>query len=131
MTGNNLDKFFRKIHRIKYLKFIWEYEKLEIIGRYVESMESNYSPEIENLKTYKGISEVCYDSFCYEVLNNVKSDKIYMLNNTLIIEISVYDYPDKILTLDNTLLWNSLELESEYKIIIDEIRKWRNLNRNG
>ena len=131
MTENNLDKFFRKIHRIKYLKFIWEYEKLEIIGRYVESMESNYSPEIENLKTYKGVSEVCYDSFCYEVLNNVKSDKIYMLNNTLIIEISVYDYPDKILTLDNALLWNSLELESEYKIIIDEIRKWRNLNRNG
>lgn len=127
MTKNNLNEFMCNSKENK-MKFIWEFENLEVIGRYIESIESNYSEEIGEFKLLKNKNEICYDSFWYEVIdnkNNKKNDKIFELDGILTIEISIYDYPDKILNLNGDIIWDSSRLEVKYKKIIDTIRCYK------
>ncbi|PIM86688.1 hypothetical protein CI111_11540, partial [Fusobacterium animalis] len=51
----------------KILKFIWKEEKIEIIGKYQEKLESCYNTELQ-LEAPFDLAEIGYDSVVYKVL---------------------------------------------------------------
>ena len=82
----------------KILKFIWKEKKIEIIGKYQEQQESNYSNEEPF-----DLAEIGYDSVVYKVLSKIEEEYFEWLdfsdwNDCLSIEISIYNYPDEIRT---------------------------------
>ena len=80
----------------KILKFIWKEQKIEIIGKYQEQLESCYSTEGSF-----DLPEIGYDAVVYKVLSKVEEEYFEWLdfsdwNDCLSIEVSIYNYPDEI-----------------------------------
>ena len=118
--------------REKILKFIWKEQKIEIIGKYQEQQESNYSTEgVFNLP------EIGYDSVVYKVLNKIEEEYLDWLdftnwNDRLSIEISIYNYPDEVRNLDNEVIWTKENIRKEHLNIINQKNKTlENLMRKG
>ena len=116
------------------LKFIWLEDDLWLEGRQIELSEDNISSEIEHLteflkenKIFDGKYEVLYDCFCYklEKLNRIETNELYIVDNRIIFDISIYNYPDLIKDENDDIIWNSAKRDFKYKNIIDEIRKAR------
>ncbi len=116
------------------LKFIWLEDDLWLEGRQIELSEDNISSEIEHLteflkenKIFDGKYEVLYDCFCYklEKLNRIETDELYIVDNRIIFDISIYNYPDLIKDENDDIIWDSSKRDFKYKNIIDEIRKAR------
>ena len=116
------------------LKFIWLEDNLWLEGRQIELSEDNISSEIEHLteflkenKIFDGKYEVLYDCFCYklEKLNRIETNELYIVDNRIIFDISIYNYPDLIKDENNDIIWDSSKRDFKYKNIIDEIRKAR------
>ena len=116
------------------LKFIWLEDDLWLEGRQIELSEDNISSEIEHLteflkenKIFDGKYEVLYDCFCYklEKLNRIETNELYIVDNRIIFDISIYNYPDLIKDENNDIIWDSSKRDFKYKNIIDEIRKAR------
>ena len=109
--------------REKILKFIWKEQKIEIIGKYEEKQESNYSTEgVFNLP------EIGYDSVVYKVLNKIEEEYLDWLdftnwNDCLSIEISIYNYPDEVRNLDNEVIWTKENIRKEHMDIINQKNK--------
>ena len=109
--------------REKILKFIWKEQKIEIIGKYEEKQESNYSTEgVFNLP------EIGYDSVVYKVLNKIEEEYLDWLdftnwNDRLSIEISIYNYPDEVRNLDNEVIWTKENIRKEHLNIINQKNK--------
>ena len=55
----------------KILKFIWKEEKIEIIGKYQEKLESCYNTELQ-LEAPFDLAEIGYDSVVYKVLSKIE-----------------------------------------------------------
>ena len=118
--------------REKILKFIWKEQKIEIIGKYEEQQESNYSTEgVFNLP------EIGYDSVVYTVLNKIEEEYLDWLdftnwNDRLSIEISIYNYPDEVRNLDNEVIWTKENIRKEHLDIINQKNKTlEDLKRKG
>ena len=116
------------------LKFIWLEDNLWLEGRQIELAEDNISSEIEHLteflkenKIFDGKYEVLYDCFCYklEKLNRIETNELYIVDNRIIFDISIYNYPDLIKDENDDIIWDSSKRDFKYKNIIDEIRKAR------
>ena len=116
------------------LKFIWLEDDLWLEGRQIELSEDNISSEIEHLteflkenKIFDGKYEVLYDCFCYklEKLNRIETNELYIVDNRIIFDISIYNYPDLIKDENDDIIWDSSKRDFKYKNIIDEIRKAR------
>ena len=116
------------------LKFIWLEDDLWLEGRQIELSEDNISSEIEHLteflkenKIFDGKYEVLYDCFCYklEKLNRIETNELYIVDNRIIFDVSIYNYPDLIKDENNDIIWDSSKRDFKYKNIIDEIRKAR------
>ena len=116
------------------LKFIWLEDDLWVEGRQIELSEDNISSEIEHLteflkenKIFDGKYEVLYDCFCYklEKLNRIETNELYIVDNRIIFDISIYNYPDLIKDENDDIIWDSSKRDFKYKNIIDEIRKAR------
>ena len=116
------------------LKFIWLEDDLWLEGRQIELSEDNISSEIEHLteflkenKIFDGKYEFLYDCFCYklEKLNRIETNELYIVDNRIIFDISIYNYPDLIKDENNDIIWDSSKRDFKYKNIIDEIRKAR------
>lgn len=116
------------------LKFIWLEDDLWLEGRQIELSEDNISSEIEHLteflkenKIFDGKYEVLYDCFCYklEKLNRIETNELYIIDNRIIFDISIYNYPDLIKDENDDIIWDSSKRDFKYKNIIDEIRKAR------
>ena len=116
------------------LKFIWLEDDLWLEGRQIELSEDNISSEIEHLteflkenKIFDGKYEVLYDCFCYklEKLNRIETNELYIVDNRIIFDISIYNYPDLIKDENDDIIWDSSKRDFKYKNIIDEIRKER------
>lgn len=116
------------------LKFIWLEDDLWLEGRQIELSEDNISSEIEHLteflkenKIFDGKYEVLYDCFCYklEKLNRIETNELYIVDNRIIFDISIYNYPDLIKDENDDIIWDSSKRNFKYKNIIDEIRKAR------
>ena len=116
------------------LKFIWLEDDLWLEGRQMELSEDNISSEIEHLteflkenKIFDGKYEVLYDCFCYklEKLNRIETNELYIVDNRIIFDISIYNYPDLIKDENDDIIWDSSKRDFKYKNIIDEIRKAR------
>ena len=116
------------------LKFIWLEDDLWLEGRQIELSEDNISSEIEHLteflkenKIFDGKYEVLYDCFCYklEKLNRIETNELYIVDNRIIFDISIYNYPDLIKDENDDIIWDSSKRDFKYKNIIDEIRKSR------
>ena len=116
------------------LKFIWLEDNLWLEGRQIELSEDNISSEIEHLteflkenKIFDGKYEVLYDCFCYklEKLNRIETNELYIIDNRIIFDISIYNYPDLIKDENDDIIWDSSKRDFKYKNIIDEIRKAR------
>ena len=116
------------------LKFIWLENDLWLEGRQIELSEDNISSEIEHLteflkenKIFDGKYEVLYDCFCYklEKLNRIEINELYIVDNRIIFDISIYNYPDLIKDENDDIIWDSSKRDFKYKNIIDEIRKAR------
>lgn len=116
------------------LKFIWLEDNLWLEGRQIELSEDNISSEIEHLteflkenKIFDGKYEVLYDCFCYklEKLNRIETNELYIVDNRIIFDISIYNYPDLIKDENDDIIWDSSKRDFKYKNIIDEIRKAR------
>ena len=117
----------------KILKFIWKEQKIEIIGKYQEQLESCYSEEEPF-----DLPEIGYDSVVYEVLSKVEEEYfewLYLYNwndEYLAIEISIYNYPDEIRNLDNEIIWTKENIKKEHIDIINEKnKKLEELKRKG
>ena len=116
----------------KILKFIWKEEKIEIIGKYQEQQESNYSNEEPF-----DLAEIGYDSVVYKVLSKIEEEYFEWLdfsdwNDCLSIEISIYNYPDEIRNLDNEIIWTKENINKEHMDIINEKnKKLEELKRKG
>ena len=115
-------------------KFIWLEDDLWLEGRQIELSEDNISSEIEHLteflkenKIFDGKYEVLYDCFCYklEKLNRIEINELYIVDNRIIFDISIYNYPDLIKDENDDIIWDSSKRDFKYKNIIDEIRKAR------
>ena len=107
----------------KILKFIWKEKKIEIIGKYQEQQESNYSNEEPF-----DLAEIGYDSVVYKVLSKIEEEYFEWLdfsdwNDCLSIEISIYNYPDEIRNLDNEIIWTKENIKKEHIDIINEKNK--------
>ena len=107
----------------KILKFIWKEKKIEIIGKYQEQQESNYSNEEPF-----DLPEIGYDSVVYKVLSKIEEEYFEWLdfsdwNDCLSIEISIYKYPDEIRNLDNEIIWTKENIKKEHIDIINEKNK--------
>ena len=107
----------------KILKFIWKEKKIEIIGKYQEQQESNYSNEEPF-----DLPEIGYDSVVYKVLSKIEEEYFEWLdfsdwNDCLSIEISIYNYPDEIRNLDNEIIWTKENIKKEHIDIINEKNK--------
>ena len=116
------------------LKFIWLEDDLWLEGRQIELSEDNISSEIEHLteflkenKIFDGKYEVLYDCFCYklEKLNRIETNELYIVDNRIIFDISIYNYPDLIKDENDDIIWDSSKRDFKYKNIIDEIKKAR------
>ena len=116
------------------LKFIWLEDNLWLEGRQIELSEDNISSEIEHLteflkenKIFDGKYEVLYDCFCYklEKLNRIETNELYIVDNRIVFDISIYNYPDLIKDENDNIIWDSSKRDFKYKNIIDEIRKAR------
>ena len=116
----------------KILKFIWKEKKIEIIGKYQEQQESNYSNEEPF-----DLPEIGYDSVVYKVLSKIEEEYFEWLdfsdwNDCLSIEISIYNYPDEIRNLDNEIIWTKENINKEHMDIINEKnKKLEELKRKG
>lgn len=107
----------------KILKFIWKEQKIEIIGKYQEQQESNYSNEEPF-----DLAEIGYDSVVYKVLSKIEEEYFEWLdfsdwNDCLSIEISIYNYPDEIRNLDNEIIWTKENIKKEHMDIINQKNK--------
>ncbi|WDF24884.1 hypothetical protein PSC67_12845 [Fusobacterium nucleatum] len=117
----------------KILKFIWKEQKIEIIGKYQEQLESCYSDEEPF-----DLLEIGYDAVFYKVLSKVEEEYfewLYLYNwndEYLAIEISIYNYPDEIRNLDNEIIWTKENIKKEHIDIINEKnKKLEELKRKG
>ena len=116
----------------KILKFIWKEQKIEIIGKYQEQLESCYSTEGSF-----DLPEIGYDAVVYKVLSKVEEEYFEWLdfsdwNDCLSIEISIYNYPDEIRNLDNEIIWTKENINKEHMDIINEKnKKLEELKRKG
>ena len=117
----------------KILKFIWKEQKIEIIGKYQEQLESCYSTE-----GFFDLPEIGYDAVVYKVLSKVEEEYfewLYLYNwndEYLTIEISIYNYPDEIRNLDNEIIWTKENIKREHIDIINEKnKKLEELKRKG
>ena len=116
----------------KILKFIWKEKKIEIIGKYQEQQESNYSNEEPF-----DLPEIGYDSVVYKVLSKIEEEYFEWLdfsdwNDCLSIEVSIYNYPDEIRNLDNEIIWTKENIKKEHIDIINEKnKKLAELKRKG
>ena len=111
----------------KILKFIWKEEKIEIIGKYQEKLESCYNTELQ-LEAPFDLPEIGYDSVVYKVLSKIEEEYFEWLdfsdwNDCLSIEISIYNYPDEIRNLDNEIIWTKENIKKEHMDIIDQKNK--------
>ena len=107
----------------KILKFIWKEQKIEIIGKYQEQLESCYSNEEPF-----DLAEIGYDAVFYKVLSKVEEEYFEWLdfsdwNDCLSIEISIYNYPDEIRNLDNEIIWTKENIKKEHMDIINQKNK--------
>ena len=116
----------------KILKFIWKEQKIEIIGKYQEQLESCYSTEGSF-----DLPEIGYDAVVYKVLSKIEEEYFEWLdfsdwNDCLSIEISIYNYPDEIRNLDNEIIWTKENIKKEHIDIINEKnKKLEELKRKG
>ena len=116
----------------KILKFIWKEQKIEIIGKYQEQLESCYSTE-----GFFDLPEIGYDAVVYKVLSKVEEEYFEWLdfsdwNDCLSIEVSIYNYPDEIRNLDNEIIWTKENIKKEHIDIINEKnKKLEELKRKG
>lgn len=116
----------------KILKFIWKEQKIEIIGKYQEQQESNYSNE----EPFE-LPEIGYDSVVYKVLSKIEEDDLKCVefedwDGCLVIEISIYNYPDEIRNLDNKIIWTKENIKKEHIDIINQKnKKLEELKRRG
>ena len=116
----------------KILKFIWKEQKIEIIGKYQEQLESCYSTEGSF-----DLPEIGYDAVVYKVLSKVEEEYFEWLdfsdwNDCLSIEVSIYNYPDEIRNLDNEIIWTKENIKREHIDIINEKnKKLEELKRRG
>lgn len=116
----------------KILKFIWKEQKIEIIGKYQEQLESCYSTEGSF-----DLPEIGYDAVVYKVLSKIEEEYFEWLdfsdwNDCLSIEISIYNYPDEIRNLDNEIIWTKENIKKEHIDIINEKnKKLEELKRRG
>lgn len=116
----------------KILKFIWKEQKIEIIGKYQEQLESCYSHEEPF-----DLPEIGYDAVVYKVLSKVEEEYFEWLdfsdwNDCLSIEVSIYNYPDEIRNLDNEIIWTKENIKKEHIDIINEKnKKLEELKRRG
>ena len=111
----------------KILKFIWKEEKIEIIGKYQEKLESCYNTELQ-LEAPFDLAEIGYDSVVYKVLSKIEEEYFEWLdfsdwNDCLSIEISIYNYPDEIRNLDNEIIWTKENIKKEHMHIINQKNK--------
>ena len=107
----------------KILKFIWKEKNIEIIGKYQEQQESNYSNEEPF-----DLAEIGYDSVVYKVLSKIEEEYFEWIdfsnwNDCLSIEISIYNYPDEIKNLDNEIIWTKDNIKKEHMDIINQKNK--------
>ena len=107
----------------KILKFIWKEQKIEIIGKYQEQLESCYSDEEPF-----DLIEIGYDAVVYKVLSKVEEEYFEWLdfsdwNDCLSIEVSIYNYPDEIRNLDNEIIWTKENIKKEHMDIINQKNK--------
>ena len=105
------------------LKFVWKEKDIEIIGKYQEQQESNYSNEDPF-----NLLEIGYDSVVYKVLSKIEEEYFEWLdfsdwNDCLSIEVSIYNYPDEIRNLDNEIIWTKENIKKEHIDIINEKNK--------
>ena len=120
----------------KILKFIWKEEKIEIIGKYQEKLESCYNTELQ-LEAPFDLAEIGYDSVVYKVLSKIEEEYFEWLdfsdwNDCLSIEISIYNYPDEIRNLDNEIIWTKENIKKEHIDIINQKnKKLEELKRRG
>lgn len=111
----------------KILKFVWKEEKIEIIGKYQEKLESCYNTELQ-LEAPFDLAEIGYDSVVYKVLSKIEEEYFEWLdfsdwNDCLSIEISIYNYPDEIRNLDNEIIWTKENIKKEHMDIINQKNK--------
>ncbi|MEX6520338.1 hypothetical protein AB6N29_10345 [Fusobacterium animalis] len=111
----------------KILKFIWKEEKIEIIGKYQEKLESCYNTELQ-LEAPFDLAEIGYDSVVYKVLSKIEEEYFEWLdfsdwNDCLSIEISIYNYPDEIRNLNNEIIWTKENIKKEHMDIINQKNK--------
>lgn len=111
----------------KILKFIWKEQKIEIIGKYQEKLESCYNTELQ-LEAPFDLAEIGYDSVVYKVLSKIEEEYFEWLdfsdwNDCLSIEVSIYNYPDEIRNLDNEIIWTKENIKKEHIDIINEKNK--------
>jgi len=108
----------------KILKFIWKEKNIEIIGKYIEDSQGNYSNEEPF-----DLAEIGYDAVFYKVLSKVEEEYfewLYLYNwndEYLAIEISIYNYPDEIRNLDNEIIWTKENIKKEHMDIINQKNK--------
>ena len=107
----------------KILKFIWKEKNIEIIGKYIEDSQGNYSNEEPF-----DLAEIGYDSVVYKVLSKIEEEYFEWLdfsdwNDCLSIEISIYNYPDEIRNLDNEIIWTKDNIKKEHMDIINQKNK--------
>ena len=100
-----------------------ERKKIEIIGKYQEQQESNYSNEEPF-----DLAEIGYDSVVYKVLSKIEEDDLKSAefedwDGCLVIEISIYNYPDEIRNLDNEIIWTKENIKKEHMDIINQKNK--------
>ena len=108
----------------KILKFIWKEKNIEIIGKYIEDSQGNYSNEEPF-----DLAEIGYDSVVYKVLSKIEEEYFEWLDFSdwndeyLAIEISIYNYPDEIRNLDNEIIWTKENIKKEHMDIINQKNK--------
>ena len=110
------------------LKFIWKEKNIEIVGKYFDQSESNYSTEFPE-GFFENIEEIRFDGYEYEVVSKIKN--IWLKENFIwknrdgkvFVLISVYHYPDEIKNLNDEVIWTSSELDLKEKELIDNVHK--------
>ena len=113
--------------REKILKFIWKEQKIEIIGKYLEQLESCYNTELK-LEVPFELLEIGYDSVVYKVLSKVEEEDLEWgefgdWDEGISIEISIYNYPDEVRNLDNEVIWTKENIRKEHMDIINQKNK--------
>ena len=122
--------------REKILKFIWKEQKIEIIGKYLEQLESCYNTELK-LEVPFELLEIGYDSVVYKVLSKVEEEDLEWgefgdWDAGISIEISIYNYPDEVRNLDNEVIWTKENIRKEHLDIINQKNKTlEDLKRKG